>query len=100
VFAGKGGNASGRGRRITRIVALAFAIALMATQAWAHVERASYWPDPGPDRSVRPATGGAVPSARSLFTALRQKPPGSTRGRARARPPPRRPPRARDGARD
>src|SRR6266576_1364455 len=36
----------------------------------AHVERASYWPDPAPDCSVQPCAGGAVPAARSLESAL------------------------------
>src|SRR5438874_7017094 len=36
----------------------------------AHIERASYWPDPAPDCSVSPCAGGAVPTARSLASAL------------------------------
>src|SRR3954454_21078363 len=44
-----------------------------------HVERPAYWPDPSPDRSVRPAAGGKVPKARTLASALRAKPPGRTR---------------------
>src|SRR5438094_9213356 len=36
----------------------------------AHIERASYWPDPAPDCSVNPCTGGAVPTARSLASAV------------------------------
>jgi hypothetical protein len=47
--------------------------------ASAHVERASYWPDPAPDTSVNPPAGGAVPQVRSLYTALDSKPPGDTR---------------------
>jgi len=54
------------------------ALALSAP-ALAHVERASYWPDPAPDCSVRPCTGGAVPKARSLASALNTKLPGTTR---------------------
>ena len=38
--------------------------------AFAHIERASYWPDPRPDRSVKPPTGGHVPKIRSLASAL------------------------------
>lgn len=52
---------------------------LLPALAHAHIERASYWPDPAPDRSVTPAAGGQVPDARSLFTALRKSPPGRTR---------------------
>ena len=47
--------------------------------ALAHIERPSYFPDPAPDTSVTPATGGAVPKVRGLFTALRKRPPGATR---------------------
>jgi Right handed beta helix region len=47
--------------------------------ASAHIERASYWPDPAPDTSVSPPAGGAVPELRSLYTALDTKPPGDTR---------------------
>jgi hypothetical protein len=54
------------------------ALALSAS-ALAHVERASYWPDPAPDCAVKPCTGGAVPKARSLASALDAKLPGTTR---------------------
>ena len=43
---------------------------LLPALASAHIERASYWRDPAPDCSVRPCAGGAVPSARSLSSAL------------------------------
>jgi hypothetical protein len=52
---------------------------LMSAPALAHVERASYWPDPAPDCTVKPCTGGAVPKPRSLASALNAKLPGSTR---------------------
>jgi hypothetical protein len=55
------------------------ALALTTAPALAHVERASYWPDPAPDCSITPCTGGAVPKARSLASALNAKLPGSTR---------------------
>jgi hypothetical protein len=55
------------------------ALALTSAPAFAHVERASYWPDPAPDCSVKPCTGGAVPKARSLASSLNAKLPGSTR---------------------
>ena len=59
-------------------IAVLLGLAIVAT-AWAHVERASYWPDPAPDTGITPAAGGAVPPARSLYTALDKKPPGTTR---------------------
>lgn len=58
---------------------LAAAVTLVVAQASAHIERASYWPDPAPDTSVKPATGGKVPVTRNLFTALQKKLPGATR---------------------
>lgn len=69
-------------RRASRGAVLAFAIALglaLAAPAAAHVERASYWPDPAPDASVSPAAGGAVPDVRPLATALDESRPGTTR---------------------
>jgi hypothetical protein len=59
-------------------VAMTVAVGL-PTLAAAHVERPSYWPNPAPDRSIKPATGGKVPKARSLASALKAKPPGKTR---------------------
>jgi len=50
-----------------------------ATVASAHIERASYWPNPAPDKSVSPPAGGKVPKVRSLASALDRKPPGKTR---------------------
>ena len=50
-----------------------------ATVAVAHVERTSYWPDPRPDTSTRPAAGGKVPTPRSLYTALDRRRVGTTR---------------------
>jgi len=60
---------------------LAALLALLALPALAraHLERPSYWPDPRPDTSVRPAAGGGVPQIRSLSSALKTKPPGATR---------------------
>jgi hypothetical protein len=51
----------------------------MPPSALSHVERSSYWPNPAPDTGVKPATGGKVPQARSLASALRRRPPGNTR---------------------
>lgn len=51
----------------------------LPTFAFAHVERASYWPNPAPDTSVKPAAGGKVPAVRTLSSALKSSPPGKTR---------------------
>ncbi len=63
-------------------MAIAFALGLLIALpalALAHVERASYWPDPAADTSVNPPAGGSVPAVRSLFSALKKKEPGKTR---------------------
>src|SRR5947208_7886744 len=62
---------------ISCIAALIGALLLPAL-ASAHVERASYWPDPAPDCTVSPCAGGAVPAARSLYTALAAHQSGAT----------------------
>jgi hypothetical protein len=65
--------------RLRLALALAAVVALaVVAAASAHIERASYWPDPAPDTSVSPAAGGKVPAVRSLYTALQKKPPGAT----------------------
>src|SRR3954452_4720124 len=51
----------------------------LATAAFAHVERTAFWPNPKPDTSVKPAAGGKVPKVRTLASALKTKPPGTTR---------------------
>jgi hypothetical protein len=62
------------------VIAASVLVALcLAGAASAHIERASYWPDPAPDTSVSPPAGGKVPDARSLASALKKKPPGRTR---------------------
>jgi hypothetical protein len=64
------------------LVALAFGlVALIAFPSLAsgHIERASYWPDPAPDTSIKPAAGGKVPAVRGLFSALDPAPAGDTR---------------------
>jgi hypothetical protein len=71
------GFGGGRGASITAIACF-LGLAVPAA-ALAHVERTSYWPDPRPDTSVKPAAGGAVPKARSLASALNRKARGSTR---------------------
>jgi hypothetical protein len=63
---------------LAALVVLAAAIGAGAS-ASAHIERASYWPNPAPDTSAHPPAGGVVPAARSLYTSLRRSPPGRTR---------------------
>ncbi|HEX8083221.1 MAG TPA: right-handed parallel beta-helix repeat-containing protein [Solirubrobacteraceae bacterium] len=65
-------------KRLASATVLATFLCLTGT-ALAHVERPSYWPDPAPDTSITPATGGGVPKARTLASALKAKPPGDTR---------------------
>src|SRR4051794_37293806 len=64
--------------RLLTGVAVAAAV-LLPTVALAHIERASYWPDPAPDTKVKPSAGGKVPKIRSLASALETSPPGKTR---------------------
>jgi len=47
-------------------------VLLVPQVALSHIERNSYWPDPAPDASVKPATGGKVPKARSLSSAAKR----------------------------
>lgn len=62
------------------VIAAAIVAALaVAPSAFAHVERASYWPDPAPDNSITPSAGGAVPEIRGLFSALDKSRVGRTR---------------------
>ena len=65
-------------RRLVFVAALIVAL-VGAAVATGHIERASYWPDPGPDRSVQPPAGGKVPDIRSLGSALKKHAPGETR---------------------
>ncbi|HVL95775.1 MAG TPA: hypothetical protein VM266_07930 [Solirubrobacteraceae bacterium] len=51
----------------------------LAPAASAHLERPSYWPDPRPDASIKPAAGGKIPGARSLASAVTGKGPGEVR---------------------
>ena len=68
-------------RRGTVVIAIAIALVavLVPTLAFAHIERASYWPNPAADKSVKPAAGGSVPAIRKIFSALNEKKPGTTR---------------------
>jgi Right handed beta helix region len=74
----RGTSASKAARRTIVAAALLLALVLAAI-ASAHIERASYWPDPAPDSSVSPPAGGQVPAVRSLASALLESPPGDTR---------------------
>ena len=61
--------------RTLRRAVIAGAIALcaaaaLASVAFGHVERTSYWPDPRPDGAVSPSAGGALPKVRNLRSAL------------------------------
>src|SRR4051812_32202633 len=67
------------GRRLPAFLLALITALLVAAPALAHVERASYWPDPAPDCSIKPCTGGKVPKIRSLASALDKKQPGRTR---------------------
>jgi Right handed beta helix region len=70
-------------KRRRRIIALAVGTAAVAivipAVALGHIERASYWPDPAGETVDGVQAGGQVPEARSLFSALEEKPPGTTR---------------------
>jgi hypothetical protein len=66
-------------RLLSTLAAVTLVLALVTSAAFGHVERSSYWPDPAPDRSVKPAAGGKVPKARSLASALNKKARGDTR---------------------
>jgi hypothetical protein len=70
-----------RHRRGTIAIAslIALVAVLLPALAFGHIERASYWPDPSADTSVKPAAGGSVPAVRKLFSALDKKKPGKTR---------------------
>ena len=61
------------------LAAAVVAALLLPAAALAHIERASYWPDPAPDCSISPCAGGAVPTPRSLQSALATGGPGVTR---------------------
>src|SRR5688500_11193169 len=66
-------------RLLTLLASVTLVMAVVTATAFGHVERSSYWPDPGPDKRVKPAAGGKVPKARSLASALRAQPRGKTR---------------------
>src|SRR5690349_16889654 len=74
--------AEGHARRLVSAMAIAAALALVAlvpAVASAHIERASYWPDPAPDCSITPCAGGAVPTARTLASSVEKGGVGTVR---------------------
>src|SRR3954447_26010593 len=73
------GDSVGGRNWIAGLVATLVASLALATAAFAHVERTAFWPDPKPDTSSKPAAGGKVPKVRTLASALKTKPPGTTR---------------------
>src|SRR5438445_6300575 len=82
---GRGRSVIGRRGRNAPSLPLAFAAAIaclltVPAIAIAHVERASYWPDPAPDCSIKPCAGGAVPKIRALKSALNSTQPGKPHG--------------------
>src|SRR3979411_3128766 len=65
---------------VRRAAVVACAAALLAPAcAAAHIERASYWPDPAADCSISPCAGGGVPVPRSLGSAVEPGGAGVTR---------------------
>ncbi len=66
-------------RRALLVGAVVLAALALPALALAHLERPSYWPDPRPDKSVKPAAGGEVPDARSLESAATGRGPGQVR---------------------
>jgi hypothetical protein len=58
-----------RFRLCISLMAASLGILLVPAFASAHVERASYWPDPAPDCTISPCAGGVIPTPRSLSSA-------------------------------
>jgi parallel beta helix pectate lyase-like protein len=75
---GRRASSTRQGSRAALIAAIVGTLIVPAI-AFAHIERASYWPNPKPDRSVHPPAGGKVPKVRSLTSALDESRPGETR---------------------
>jgi hypothetical protein len=59
-------------RRVAISLMVLVGVLLVPQVALSHIERNSYWPDPAPDTSVKPAAGGKVPKARSLSSAAKR----------------------------
>ncbi|MCW3063314.1 MAG: hypothetical protein JWN32_486 [Solirubrobacterales bacterium] len=66
-------------RRMRLVIGVVLVVLLVPAVGAAHIERASYWPDPAPDCSITPCAGGSVPAARSLSSALKRTKVGRTR---------------------
>jgi hypothetical protein len=71
------------GKRLAIALTVTAALIIPAAVS-AHIERASYWPKPAPDRAVKPTAGGKVPKVRSLASALDTGARGETRVVCRA----------------
>ena len=55
---------------VLAVLTIAITLIALPAMAQAHVERASYWPDPAPDCDVDPCAGGVVPTVRTLQSAV------------------------------
>ena len=77
-----------RARHRRGVVVIAIAVTAVAVLvpafALAHIERASYWPNPAPDTSVKPAAGGSIPAVRKVFSCAQQEEARQDPGRLRA----------------
>jgi hypothetical protein len=67
-----------RGKRAVVAIAAVTATLVAVPVALAHIERASYWPNPSAESLGKTSTGGKVPTVRGLFKALDKKPVGET----------------------
>ena len=76
---GDGRDSGSRSGRWIASAVVGAAMLVAAPSALAHIERASYWPDPGVDTADGVPTGGDVPEVRPLFTALDEGAVGVTR---------------------
>ncbi len=50
-------------RLLALLASVTLAMAVATATAFGHVERSSYWPDPAPDKSVKPAAGEGAEGA-------------------------------------
>jgi hypothetical protein len=62
-----------RGKRAMVAIAAVTATLVAVPVALAHIERASYWPNPAAEKLGKTTTGGKVPTVRPLFKALANK---------------------------
>ena len=68
-----------RARVLLPATALATGALLVPALAFGHIERPSYWPDPGPENVGGVPAGGGVPEQRSLESAATGAGPGDVR---------------------